>query len=66
MTEYCAANKTHKCIKWQDYEMTFHELEEADELCHGIWIEIQKSHKYICNYRIFSKRMALHIHQKNN
>ena len=24
-----------------DYELTRHELEEADELCHGNWIEIQ-------------------------
>ena len=24
-----------------DYELTLQELEEADELCHGNWIEIQ-------------------------
>lgn len=47
MTDYCAFNKNHKCIKWQDYEITRHELEEADELCHGNWIEIEKQHKYI-------------------
>ena len=46
MTDYCAFNKNHKCIKWSDYELTRHELEEADELCHGNWIEIQ----HLCNY----------------
>lgn len=40
ITNYCAFNKDHKCIKWADYELTRHELEEADELCHGNWIEI--------------------------
>jgi hypothetical protein len=30
-----------------DYEITRHELEEADELCHGNWIEIQHLREYI-------------------
>ena len=47
MTDYCAYNKIHKCIKWSDYELTRHELEEADELCHGNWIEIQHLRNYI-------------------
>lgn len=42
MTDYCAFSKDHKCIKWSDYELTRFELEEADELCHGNWIEIQQ------------------------
>ena len=37
----------HKCIKWSDYELTRHELEEADALCHGNWIEIQHLRNYI-------------------
>ena len=47
MTDYRAYNKNHKCIKWSDYELTRHELEEADELCHGNWIEIQHLRNYI-------------------
>lgn len=47
MTEYCAFSKDHKCIKWSDYELTRFELEEADELCHGNWIEIQHQREYI-------------------
>ncbi len=35
MTDYCAFSKDHKCVKFTDYEITRHELEEADELCHG-------------------------------
>lgn len=47
MTDYCAFSKDHKCIKWSDYELTRFELEEADELCHGNWIEIQRQREYI-------------------
>lgn len=47
MTDYCAFSKNNKCIKWTDYELTRHELEEADELCHGNWIEIQRQRSYI-------------------
>ena len=42
MDEYCAFSKDHKCLKWEDYELTRHELEEADALCHSNWIEIQQ------------------------
>lgn len=47
MNDYCAFSKNHKCLKWIDYQITRHELEEADELCHGNWIEIQKLYDYI-------------------
>lgn len=47
MDNYCAFSKDHKCIKWMDYEITLHELEETDELCHGNWIEIQHKNGYI-------------------
>ena len=47
MDNYCAFSKNHKCIKWMDYEITRHELEEADELCHDNWIEIQHLRQYI-------------------
>ena len=47
MTDYCAFSKDHKCIKWTDYELARHELEEANELCHGNWIEIERQREYI-------------------
>ena len=47
MTDYCAFSKDHKCIQWTDYEITRNELEEANELCHGNWIEIQHQREYI-------------------
>ena len=47
MNDYCAFSKAHKCLKWEDYQLTRHELEEADELCHGNWIEIQRLRDYI-------------------
>ena len=39
---YCAFSKNHKCLKWTDYQLTRFELKEADETCHGNWIEIQR------------------------
>lgn len=47
MENYCAFSKGHKCIKWMDYELARQELEEADDLCHGNWIELQKKDTYI-------------------
>ena len=47
MENYCAFSRNHKCLKWMDYELTRHELEEADALCHGNWIEIQRLYKKI-------------------
>lgn len=47
MENYCAFSKNHKCMKWMDYELTRQELEEADALCHGNWIEIQQLYKRI-------------------
>ena len=47
MDEYCAFSKDHKCLKWEDYEFRRHELEEADNLCHSNWIEIQRLREYI-------------------
>lgn len=41
MTDYCAFSENHKCLKWTDYQLTRLELDEADETCHGNWIEIQ-------------------------
>jgi hypothetical protein len=41
MNNYCAFSKEHNCLKWADYEHARYELEEADELCHGNWIEIK-------------------------
>ena len=40
MNSYCEYSRNHKCIKWTDYQLTRHELEEADELCHNNQIEL--------------------------
>ena len=47
MEDYCAFSQDHKCPKWEDYMLTRHELEQADRLCHGNWIEIQRLYEYI-------------------
>ena len=51
MENYCAFSQDNKCLKWDDYELTHHELEEADRLCHGNWIEIQRLYAYIDELR---------------
>ena len=45
MKNYCAFNKTHSCPLWTDYELTRYELEEANSLCHGNWIEIERQYE---------------------
>ena len=47
MNDYCAFSKNHKCLKWLDYQLTLNELEEADELCHGNYVEIYRLYDYI-------------------
>ena len=47
MADYCAFSRDHRCIKWVDYELTRLQLDEADQLCHGNWIEIQRLRAYI-------------------
>lgn len=47
MKIYCAFSQDHKCLKWEDYQLTQHELEEPDALCHDNWIEIQRLYAYI-------------------
>lgn len=47
MNNYCAFSKNHECIKWDDYILTRYELEEADALCHGNWIEINRLYERI-------------------
>ena len=61
MTDYCAFSKDHKCIKWTDYELLRHELEEADELCHNNWTEIQHLREYIGQLQA----LLLRISEKN-
>ena len=47
MNNYCAFSQNNKCLKWMDYEITRHELEEADDLCHGNGIESQRKNEDI-------------------
>ena len=47
MNDYCAFSENHKCLKWLDYQLTRHELEEADDLCHGNYVEIRHLYDYI-------------------
>lgn len=61
MTNYCAFSNDHECIKWLDYQLTRHELEEADELCHGKWIEIQHLRNYIDRLQALLKENGIEV-----
>ncbi len=65
MNNYCAFSKEHKCIKWMDYEITRHELEEADELCHGNVIEIQRLYERIGLLESILKKAGIDIPPEN-
>lgn len=56
MENYCAFSQDHKCLKWDDYELTRHELEEADRFCHSNWIEIQRLYAYIDELRVILEK----------
>lgn len=61
MINYCAFSKDKKCLKWMDYEVTRLELQEADEQCHGNWIEIQQLQDRIVFLEEFLKRSGFEI-----
>lgn len=45
--DYCAFSQNHRCPKWMDYILTRYELQEADQVCHGNWIELEQKSAYI-------------------
>ena len=65
MVDYCAFSNNHKCIKWSDYQLLLHELEEADDLCHGNWIEIRRLRKYIGLLQTTLKEHGIEIPPEN-
>jgi hypothetical protein len=48
-----------------DYEITRHELEEADELCHGNVIEIQRLYERIGLLESILKKAGIDIPPEN-
>lgn len=61
MTNYYAFSKNHKCLKWMDYQLTLFELEEADETCHGNWIEIQRLQARVDQLKYLLKQAGIEI-----
>lgn len=61
MTGYCTFSKDHKCIQWNDYENTRHELEEANELCHATGLRLNISGSIYS--KKFSGKTELIFHQ---
>ena len=61
MKNHCTFSKNHSCPLWTDYELTCYELEEANSLCHGNWIEIERQYKYIQTLQKSYQIMISHI-----
>ena len=61
MKNHCAFSKNHSCPLWTDYELTRYELEEANSLCHGNWIEIERQYKYIKHCKKSYPKTISHI-----
>ena len=47
MKNHCAFSKNNYCPLWRDYELKSYELEEANSLCHGNWIEIESLQRQV-------------------
>ena len=61
MNNYCAFDKNHKCVLWQDYQLTRVTLEEAHETCQGNWIEIQHLRDYIGTLEAVLKEHGIYV-----
>ena len=61
MSDYCAFSKNHHCLQWSDYEITRLELEEANELCHGNWTEIQHLQERVDQLEQFIKDSGIEV-----
>ena len=61
MNDHCTFYKEHKCIKWADYALLRYELEEANEVCHGNWIEIQHQREYIVQLQELLTRHGIEV-----
>ena len=65
MSNYCAFSKDHNCLQWEDYEITRNELEEANELCHGNWIEIQHLQDRVDQLEQLLKKSGIDVPPEN-
>ena len=52
--------KDHICIKWTD-ELLRYKLEEASDVCHGNWIEIQHQREYTAQLQELLTRYGIAV-----
>ncbi len=48
MHEKCRCNKNCYCDIWIDYQVALNSLQEAEELAHQNWLEIQHLYDRVC------------------
>lgn len=47
MNTYCQYSNNQQCKIWTDYEVLRYEIEDAAELSHENWNELQRKEQYI-------------------
>lgn len=59
MRRPCQCDKNHYCDIWMDYQVSLHSLQEAEELSHQNWREIQRLHDRVCQLEAFIQAEGL-------
>ncbi len=61
MRKQCLYNNSRYCDIWTDYQIALASLEEAEELSHQNWIEIQYLHNRIYQLEAFIRLNGLSL-----
>lgn len=64
MHRQCQCDKNHSCDIWMDYQISLHSLQEAEELSHQNWLEIQHLRDRICQLETFIRTEGLPLPEK--
>lgn len=59
MRKECHCTVNHNCEIWIDYQVALFSLEEAEELSHLNWIEIQHLHDRVCQLEKYIRDQGL-------
>ena len=59
MCRECQFETGRCCDIWIDYQVTLNSLEEASELAHQNWIEIQNQYDRICQLEKYIRDLGL-------
>ena len=64
MYEKCRCNKNCYCEVWIDYQVALNSLQEAEELAHQNWLEIQHLYDRVSQLESFIRKQGLSLPEK--